>query len=59
MAAIITAACMAAAVVVAVGLKLLGASSEVISLGLVLLLGLGGLASGIAFDVYSVPPDRR
>lgn len=48
-----------AVVAIGVGGVLLDASSEVISVCWVVLIGVGAPVTAFAFDRYSTPPDRR
>jgi hypothetical protein len=47
------------AVAIAVGGRLVGASSEAISTAWIVLVAVGAVASAFAFDRLSSPPDRR
>ncbi|HEY1855534.1 MAG TPA: hypothetical protein VGG40_13205 [Solirubrobacterales bacterium] len=51
--------CVLTTVVVGVGLKLLGANDEVLSIGFLLVIAIGGLGGGWAFDRYTDPPEKR
>jgi hypothetical protein len=56
---VVTAPLMLAAVAIAVGGRLLGASSEVVSTAWVVLVAVGAVVSAFAFDRLSAPPDSH